>query len=116
MALGALTLIVTPDAAAIPAKVVVLTPDWAKVGIEIAVFDPTGTLGADATTLGAVVTGAGTNVLGLTGAALADPLDGGMIDAPPNGRLAVGTLPVIVGDEVAIFGMVEILGRIGIAL
>ena len=82
----------------------------------IGAADPTGTLGVEAATLGAVVIGVVTVLVGVEGVTLAEPLDGGMIDAPPNGRLAVGTLPVIVGDEVAIFGIVEIFGRIGIAL
>ena len=82
----------------------------------IGVADPTGTLGVDAATLGVVVTGAVTVVVGVDGVTLAEPLDGGMIDAPPNGRLAVGTLPVLEVVVVEILGMVETLGRMGIEL
>ena len=83
----------------------------------IAVAEPIGTLGVDAATLGVVVTGVVTLVVGVDGVTLAEPLEGGMIDAPPNGRLAVGTLPVIaVVLEVPIEGIVETLGKIGMEL
>lgn len=82
----------------------------------IAVAEPIGTLGVDAATLGVVVTGAVTVVLGVEGVTLAEPLDGGMIEAPPNGRLAVGTLPVLEVVVVEILGIVETLGRMGIEL
>jgi hypothetical protein len=82
----------------------------------IGAADPTGTLGVEAATLGAVVTGVVTVVVGVEGVTLAEPLDGGMIDAPPNGRLAVGTLPVLKVVVVEILGIVETLGRMGIEL
>ena len=82
----------------------------------IGAADPTGTLGVEAATLGAVVTGVVTVVVGVEGVMLAEPLDGGMIDAPPNGRLAVGTLPVLEVVVVEILGIVETLGRMGIEL
>ena len=82
----------------------------------IGAADPTGTLGVEAATLGAVVTGVVTVVVGVEGVTLAEPLDGGMIDAPPNGRLAVGTLPVLEVVVVEILGIVETLGRMGIEL
>lgn len=87
-----------------------------KLETVIGVADPTGTLGVDAATLGVVVTGAVTVVVGVDGVTLAEPLDGGIIDAPPNGRLAVGTLPVLEVVVVEILGMVETLGRMGIEL
>lgn len=87
-----------------------------KLETVIGVANPTGTLGVDAATFGAVVTGVVTVVLGVEGVTLAEPLDGGMIEAPPNGRLAVGTLPVLEVVVVEILGMVETLGRMGIEL
>jgi hypothetical protein len=82
----------------------------------IGAADPTGTLGVEAATLGAVVTGVVTVVVRVEGVTLAEPLDGGMIDAPPNGKLAVGTLPVLEVVVVEILGIVETLGRMGIEL
>lgn len=81
----------------------------------MALDDPTGTLGV-VMTFGADVVGVVTLVVGVEGVTLAEPLDGGMIDAPPNGRLAVGTLPVLEVVVVEILGMVETLGRMGIEL
>jgi hypothetical protein len=82
----------------------------------IGAADPTGTLGVEAATLGVVVIGVVTVVLGVVGVTLAEPLDGGMMDAPPNGRLAVGTLPVLEVVVVEMLGIVETLGRMGIEL
>ena len=82
----------------------------------IGAADPTGTLGVEAATLGAVVIGVVTVVVGVEGVTLAEPLDGGMIDAPPNGKLAVETLPVLEVVVVEILGIVETLGRMGIEL
>ena len=80
----------------------------------IAVAEPIGTLGV-VVTFGVEVTGV-TTVVGVDGVTLAEQLDGGMIDAPPNGRLAVGTLPVLEVVVVEILGIVETLGRMGIEL
>jgi len=81
----------------------------------MALDDPTGTLGV-VVTFGVDVVGVVTVVVGVEGVTLAEPLDGGMIDAPPNGRLAVGTLPVLEVVVVEILGIVETLGRMGIEL
>ncbi len=113
IALGAFTLMVT---GAIEAASPNLNEPALKFDTVIGVADPTGTLGVDAATLGVVVSGVVTVVVGVEGVTLAEPLDGGMIDAPPNGRLAVGTLPVLEVVVVEILGIVETLGRMGIEL
>ncbi len=113
IALGALTLIVTP--AIERSSPILKDPGLKLLPTLIAVDEPIGTLGV-VVTFGAEVTGVTTVVVGVEGVTLAEPLDDGMMDAPPNGRLAVGTLPVLEVVVVEILGIVETLGRIGIEL